>query len=171
MDFELEGGNAVAAGLIAIFIALFLLGVTGKYVTPISGDDAQWLTPGRWTAYKLQKQARSETEALVRDTARLQAMLENAHPDPVEAMLLAQDIYATHQSGSSATAAARGALMAAAEATVRAAVGETPRDEAIASFSAVIAHIAPLSATVALKNAPDPPSTPSVQYLPAIQIP
>jgi 1,2-phenylacetyl-CoA epoxidase PaaB subunit len=171
MELELEGGNAVAAGLIVLLAALLLLGLAGRLVTPASGGEAHLLTPGRWTAYKLQKQARSETKALVRDAARLQAMLENPHPDPVEAMLLAQDIYARRQSGSSATAAARGALVAAAEATVRAAIGEISRDEAIASFSVLIAHIAPLSATVALKNAPSPTSTPFVQYLPVIQAP
>jgi len=80
-------------------------------------------------------------------------------------MLLAQRIYATHRTGSTATVAARQHLIAAAEITARYAVGAASRQDAIAAYQDAMASIEALS--------PDPivTPTPSTQYLPHIQNP
>ena len=116
-------------------------------MTPVHAQEAQLLTPDRWTAYKLQRQARKETEHIVKDARELRKILAADEPDPVNAMLLAQRIYADHQDGSSATAAARGALIAAAEATVRATVGEIPHNEAVTTFNGALQRIDALGTT------------------------
>lgn len=171
MDIELEGSSVTVIIIIVLLTALLLFGLVGKFVSPVYADQTLTLTPARWTAYKLQKQARKETEKLIRNAQRVQHILESDNPDPVEAMLVAQDIYADHQNGSSATAAARGALIAAAEATVRATIGEIPRNEAIAAFSVAIDRIDALSTTAKPQKTPPKTSTPFVQYLPSIQSP
>ena len=148
MDIELEGGNAIIALFVILLIALLLFGLVGKFVTPVdAAGDPALLLPARWTAYKLQKQARKETEKLVRDARRLQSILESDTPDPVQAMLTAQDIYADYQTGSAATAAARNALIIAAEATVKATIGEIDRDQAVAAWSTAMDRIGTLSTT------------------------
>jgi len=147
MEIEFEGGSALAFLVIILIIALLMFGLVGKLVTPVHAQEVQLLTPGRWTAYKLQRQARKETEHIVKDARELRKILAADEPDPVNAMLLAQRIYADYQEGSSATAAARGALIAAAEATVRATVGEIPRDEAVAAFNQAVQRIDALGTT------------------------
>ncbi len=169
MDIELEGGSAIAVIIVILLILLLIFGLVGKFVTPVdAASEPQWLSPAQWTAYRLQKEARKETEMMIRDARRIQAILEKDAPDPVEAMLVAQDIYATYQSGSSATAAARNALIAAAEATVRATVGEIPRDQAIAAYEQAIERINALSTSVSPEpdHAPTPTPTLSAVYTP-----
>ena len=164
MELELEGGNAIAALITIIVIILLVLGLVGKFVTPVdtTGEPAI-LSPARWTAYRLQKEARRETERMIRDARRIQRILESDTPDPVEAMLVAQDIYADYQTGSSATAAARGALIAAAEATVRATIGEIPRDQAIAAYHTALERIDALGVVTHPQKQPTPSPTPSPQ--------
>ena len=145
LEIELEGGNALAFFLIAILILLPVFGLVGRFVIPIPADQPQLLTPARWTTYKLQKVANRETKTLVQDAGRLHDLLVADTPDPVEAMLVAQDIYATHETGSSAPASARGALIAAAEATVQAASGEISRDEAIVAYNTALERLEALT--------------------------
>jgi len=150
-----------------VILALLLgFGLLGAAVTPVD-DDGQpvLLTAGRWTAARLARQANAETEALVTDAADLRNLLKREHPDPINAMLLAQRIYAEHRTGSTATVAARQRLIAAAEVTARYAVGAASRQEAIAAYQAAMDSIQTLS--------PDPiiTPTPPVQYLPNIQSP
>ena len=170
MDIELEGGNAIIALILILILALFLFGAVGKFVTPVdAAGNPSTLSPARWTSYKLQKQARKETKRLVRDAQRVQSILESDTPDPVEAMLVAQDIYADYQTGSSATAAARGSLILAAEATVRATIGEIERDEAVAAYNAAMQRIKALSTVgESKKSAPASPTPPqsSILYYP-----
>ena len=147
MEIELNDSGAIVALLIILISVLLFFGLVGRFVTPVFADEPQVLTPSRWTAYKLQKQAYRETRRLIQDAERLNDLLNSETPDPVEAMLVAQDLYATWQSGSSATAAARNALIAAAQATVQAAVGEIPRDEAVAAYNSAIDRIKALSFT------------------------
>ena len=163
MEIEFESGSALAFWVIILIIALLLFGLVGKLVTPVHAQEVQLLTPGRWTAYKLQRQARNETEHIVKDARELRKILDADESDPVNAMLLAQRIYADYQEGSSATAAARGALIAAAEATVRATVGEITRDEAVAAFNQALERIDALGTTtepVAPMTTPIPTVTP-----------
>lgn len=161
MDIELEGGSAVAFLIVILLIGLLLFGLVGRFVTPVDAlGEPQWLTPARWTAYKLQKEAHKETKSLVEDAQRLQAILESETPDPVQAMLVAQEIYANYQSGSSATAAARTALIVAAEAAVKATVGEISRDEAIAANQMAMDRIHALSMVAAPQSTPTPTPLP-----------
>ena len=133
--------------LIAIIALLTLIGfgLIGHLITPVEAGEAVILTPARWTAFRLTRQARKETERLVKDAERLQALLKKDAADPVEAMLLAQRIYANHNTGSSATRAARMALINAAEAAARAATGELPRQDAIFAFQEALSRIQPLT--------------------------
>ncbi len=154
---------AVAAVLLAILIGFGLLGAA---VTPMDAQgEPMLLTAQRWTAARLARQAKAETEALVQDAAELRRLLERDHPDPIEAMLLAQRIYAGHRTGSAATVAARQRLIVAAEVAARYAVGAATRQEAIDAYHAAITSIEALS--------PEPLTTPtpSRQYLPHLQNP
>ena len=169
MEFELDHNVTLTVLAALLLIALILFGAVGAFVTPKDGSDPQWLTPARWTSFKLQKTVRKETEKLVRDAERLQQLLENEQPDPIAAMLLAQEVYATHRDGSPTTAAARSALMQATEAAVRASVGEIPRDEAVAAYHQAAARIKALTPTTGPPSSPTP--TPSLQFLPSIQAP
>ena len=146
--------------------ALLGFGLLGAAVTPVDANDQPvLLTSGRWTAARLARQANAETEALVADASDLRRLLEREHPDPIDAMLLAQRIYAAHRTGSTATVAARQRLIAAAEVAARYAVGAASRQEAIAAYQAAMASIE------ALSPAPIVTPTPPVQYLPHIQHP
>ncbi len=153
----------VVAALLVVVIGFGLLGAA---VTPVDAQgQPMLLTAGRWTAARLARQANAETEALVKDAAELRRLLERDHPDPIEVMLLAQRLYAGHRTGSTATVAARQALIVAAEVAARYAVGAATRQEAIDAYHAAIASIEALS--------PESPATPtpSRQYLPHIQSP
>ncbi len=153
----------VVAALLVVAIGFGLLGAA---VTPVDAQgEPMLLTAGRWTAARLARQAKAETEALVKDAAELRRLLEREHPDPIDAMLLAQRLYAEHRTGSTATVAARQALIAAAEVIARYAVGAAARQEAIDAYHAAMASIEALS--------PESPATPtpSRQYLPHIQSP
>ena len=92
----------VAAALLVVVIGFGLLGAA---VTPVDAqDEPVLLTSQRWTAARLARQAKAETEALVKDAAELRLLLEREHPDPISAMLLTQRIYAEHRTGSTAAA-------------------------------------------------------------------
>ena len=150
----------------ALLVVALGFGLLGAAVTPVDANDQPvLLTAGRWTAARLARQANAETEALVADASDLRRLLEREHPDPIDAMLLAQRIYAAHRTGSTATVAARQHLIAAAEVTARYAVGAASRQDAIAAYQDAMASIEALS--------PDPivTPTPPVQYLPSIQSP
>ena len=169
MELELEGGNAIAFIVIITLIILLFFGMVGKFVTPIDATgEPTWLSPSRWTAYKLQKEASKEAKRLVKDAQRIQRILESSAPDPVEAMLTAQDIYANYQKGSSATAAARNALIAAAQATVRTTIGEIPRDQAIAAYQAALERIDALSVVSRPKNDSIVPFPSYLIYIPLV---
>ena len=153
----------VAVALLVVVIGFDLLGAA---VTPVDArGQPVLLTAQRWTAARLARQANAETEALVKDATELRRLLEQEHPDPIAAMLLAQRLYAEHRTGSTATVAARQALIAAAEVAARYAVGAATRQEAIVAYHAAMASIEPLS--------PEPSATPtpSRQYLPHLQSP
>lgn len=171
MEIEFEGGSALAFLAIILIMALLLFGLVGKLVTPVHAQEARLLTPDRWTAYKLQRLARKETVHIVADARELRKILGSDEPDPVAAMLLAQRIYADHLNGSSATAAARGALIAAAEAAVRATVGEIPRTEAVSAFNSALQRIEALGTTaepVAPMGAPTLAPTAAPTHIPTL---
>ena len=110
--------------------ALFSLGWLGCWATPIEAGKPILLSPERWQAQRLARVARAESESVYRDAEKLVRLLDSAAPDPVSAMLLAQGIYARQRTGTSATAPARQALIAAAEVSARYASGSLDKEEA-----------------------------------------
>jgi hypothetical protein len=106
--------------------ALFALGWLGYWATPVEAGEPILLSPDRWQAQRLARVARAESESVYQDVR----LLDSAAPDPVSAMLLAQGIYARQRTGTSATAPARQALIAAAEVSARYASGSLDKEEA-----------------------------------------
>lgn len=162
MEIELGTGPARRM-LFGGLAALFLLGLAllGRGVTPVAAASPAVLTPARWVAANLARQARAETVRLQRDGGELAAFLAApASPDPVQALLLAQRLYAGHRQGVSATAGARQALIAAAATTAQYASGAVSRGEAVAALNDALARIqvlagpaTPASATPAPEGA------------------
>ena len=151
---------------VALLVVVIGFGLLGAAVTPVDArGQPVLLTAQRWTAARLARQANAETEALVKDATELRRLLEQEHPDPIAAMLLAQRLYAEHRTGSTATVAARQALIAAAEVAARYAVGAATRQEAIDAYHAAMTSIEALSPELSATP------TPSRQYLPHIQSP
>ncbi len=142
---EIELGEWPAKRLLfGCLAALLLLGLAllGRGVTPVEADSPAVLTPARWAAASLARQARSEAERLARDAGELVAFLARpASPDPVQAMLLAQRLYAGHRQGVSATAGARQALIDAAATAAQYASGAAAREQAVAALNEALARI------------------------------
>ena len=133
--------------LLAILLLVLLalgLGALGRVVTPMEGGEPQLLSPERWQAQKLARQARAESEALYRDGEQLVELLDQERPDPVRAMLLAQAITARHRQGTPATAPARQALVVAAQVTAHYASGGAERAEAVAALEQALTRLARL---------------------------
>jgi hypothetical protein len=140
-------------------LALVALAVLGRAVTPILGGRPAILTPERRQARLLTHAAAAETTRLVADARLLRDLAEHEPPDPIAAMLLAQRIYAAHRQGTAATAAARQALIAAAEATARYAGGGLSRQEAVANVNAALARVGALRKGSASPDEPVPGPT------------
>jgi hypothetical protein len=119
-----------------LLLGLGGLGLLGHAVTPVEGGTPRLLSPDRWRAAALAREARAETERLHEDADRLLALLDAPQPEPVTAMLLAQGIYARQRTGTSATAPARQALIAAAEAAARYASGTLSEADLVAAVEA-----------------------------------
>ncbi len=161
---EIELGTGPARRMVfRCLVALLLLGLAllGRGVTPVEADTPTVLTPARWAAANLARQARAETVRLQRDAGELAAFLAApASPDPVQALLLAQRLYAGHRQGVSATAGARQALIDAAATAARYASGAVPREQAVAALNDALGRIqvlagpaTPASATPAPEGA------------------
>ncbi len=152
--------------LLAIIIAL---AVFGAVVTPTqAGDHPELISPDRWTAARLARQAQAEAQALMHDASQLRNLLEANQPEPVAAMLLAQRIYAVHRQGTSATGGARQALIYAAETSARYAVGGLPRQTAITSLNDALNRIEPLLQQP-VQTSPEPVQESHLIYVPLVQ--
>jgi hypothetical protein len=133
--------GAAAIGLIV------LLAVVGHAVTPVAEGSRSWppprlvLTPERWEAAALARKAGAEIVRLEVDGRALATLAAAEPPDAVQAMLLAQRIYAGQRSGTAATATARAALVDAAAAVARYAGGGLTRQAAIEAVNAALARI------------------------------
>lgn len=144
MEIEIGFNNrqsrmvVIASVLLAIGIGLALL---GRVVTPVEAEHLVLLTPERWQAAALARQAAAETVRLQTDATALYDLLNKANSDPVTAMLLTQRIYAQHKTGTSATATARNALIDAAAMVARYTAGSATDEEAISALNGAFARI------------------------------
>lgn len=132
MFLDLSANRSILLVMLAL-AALFTLGWLGYWATPIEDGQPILLSPERWQAQRLARVARAESEAVYRDAEKLVRLLDSQAPDPVSAMLLAQGIYARQRTGTSATAPARQALIAAAEVSARYASGSLDKETAFAA--------------------------------------
>ena len=131
LDLTLSRTQLIITSTLALVFLLAGLSVIGSRVTPVVAGEPVLLTPARWTAAALARQTRTETDRIYADAEALATLLDAPRTDPVTAMLLAQGIYARQRNGTSATAPARQALIAAAEAAARYAAGTLSERELI----------------------------------------
>jgi hypothetical protein len=139
MEISLDFGKAWKVSL-GLFVALALL-LIGRAASPVTAEGPGILTPERWQAAALARKAGTEIVHLVTDAQALHDLATHETPDAIQAMVLAQRIYAAHRQGTTATAPARQALIAAAEATARYASGGVPRQAAVDAVNAALERI------------------------------
>ena len=128
----------LGAGIVGLIL---VLGLIGRSVSPVVADKPQVLTPERWEAAALARKAGAEIVRLEADGRALAILAAAEPPDAVQAMLLAQRIYAGQRSGTAATATARAALVDAAAAVARYAGGGLARQAAIEAVNAALERI------------------------------
>jgi hypothetical protein len=131
--------------LVSVLVGLVGFGIVGYFVTPVEIGTPVLLSPDRWRATALARQAAAETRQLQIDATALYGLLEDPSREPVTAMLLAQRIYAHHREGISATATARNALIDAAALVAQHTAGSATYDETIAAVNRALARIDALS--------------------------
>ena len=147
---EIEIGWSSRQSMIIIVLGIVLgglvgFGVLGRFVTPIEIGNSVLLTPERWQATALARQAAAETRQLQIDATALYELLDDPSSEPVTAMLLAQRIYARHRQGTSATATARNALIDAAAIVAQHIAGSATYDETISAVNKAFVRIEALS--------------------------
>ena len=135
LDFTRAWRGILALGLV---LALALI---GRAVTPTLDAETALLTADLWHATALARRVGAEIVRLDSDARTLRGLAAQDAPDAIQAMLLAQRIYAAHDRGTAATAPARQALIAAAEATARFASGGASRESAVDAVNAALARI------------------------------
>ncbi len=138
MEIELDLTNSTAYTLAgaALLLLLALFGVVGAIATP--KGKLVYLTPSRWAAVKLQRRVNGEVERLQKDVKALRSVIAKGRPSPVDAMMLAERVYASERTGTSATAPARNAAIVAAEAVVRYSTGTGTREEAVRAVNTAV---------------------------------
>jgi hypothetical protein len=139
--------TAAAIGFLAL--ALAGLALLGRAVSPVESGHLVVLSPERWQAVGLQRQALAETQKLQEDISALHGLLEAGQPDPVQAMLLAERVFARQREGTSATAAARQAVTDAAAEAARYMTGASTRQQALDAYAGAVARVEVLSASKA----------------------
>ncbi len=122
----------------AAIVLLAALAIIGHAVTPALETGPLVLTPERWEVAALARRAAAEIVRLEADSRALAELAASDPPDAVQAMLLAQRIYAAQRTGTTATATARAALIDAAAAVARYASGGLDRQAAIAAVNAAL---------------------------------
>lgn len=137
LDLDLQNGRRwlVLAGVALVALALGLL---GRWVTPAGTPQPEVLTPERYQIALTAKQARAEVARLNADAAVLAGTLAHQPTDAIQALTLAQRIYAAHRTGTAVTAGARQALTAAAEAVARHAAGGLDRQSAVNALNTAL---------------------------------
>ena len=129
MSIEIRDWEKLTITAVVLFGLVFA--TVGYWVTPWAYGEARVLTPDRWHSLRLERRVASEAGELYVDASTLKSLVEKGRPSPVDAMLLAERIYAHHRKGTAATAAARERLIVAAETGVRYASGMASREEAV----------------------------------------
>jgi hypothetical protein len=145
---------------------ILVLGLVGHSVTPVLSDKPQVLTPERWEAAALARRASAEITRLQADGEALRAAAAKEPPDAVEAMLLAQRIYAGQREGTAATAGARTAIVDGAAAVARYAGGGLARQAAIDAVNAALVRITALIGQPASERVPFEKQDGHVVFLP-----
>lgn len=139
MEISLNLRQLILGAAIACLVTL--LALVGQAVTPVAEGSPLVLTPERWEAAALARKAGAEIVRLEADGRALHSAVVVEPPDAVQAMLLAQRIYAGQRSGTAATATARAALVDAAAAVARYAGGGLTRQSAIEAVNAALERI------------------------------
>jgi hypothetical protein len=139
MEISLDFGRVWKVGLGLLVAGALLL--IGRAASPVIADSPAVLTPDRWQTAALARKAGTEIVRLAADARTLHDLATSQTPDAIQAMVLAQRIYAGHRQGTTATAPARQALIAAAEATARYASGGVPRQTAVDAINAALERI------------------------------
>lgn len=146
MDISLEDARPVVIGMLVVGL-LIGLALLGHGVSPVEAGRPQVLTPERWLAAALTRQANTEIARLASDAQTLRDTLAKEPPDAIRAMTLAQRIYAAHRTGTAATAPARQALIVAAEAVARYAAGGLERNAVITTLNAALERLKAIAPT------------------------
>ncbi len=142
MQMEISLPSNTTQGVVAALLLLCLgLGGRGYFVTPQEAGGVVLLTPERWAAIQLARQARQETVTLQKDVAQLSRLLAEERPDPVTAMLLAQGVYARQRTGASATAPARQSAIEAAALAARYAAGTVAYEQTLDAYITAVARL------------------------------
>ena len=117
----------------AVSCACVLTGLLGFSVT-VPMESPQVLVPARWKALQTKLAVQREVEGLAVDLAHLADLLREGSADSVQVTLVAQRLRARYREGEPTTAAARAAVVVAAEAAVREAQGAASPREVVAAL-------------------------------------
>ena len=121
------------AVMAAVACAGVLTGLLGFAVTAPM-ESPQVLVPARWKALQAQLAVQREVEGLAVDLAYLAGLLREGSADSVQVTLVAQRLRARYREGEPATAAARAAIVSAAEVAVREVQGSASPREVVAAL-------------------------------------
>ena len=129
-SMRIQTRHAVVA---ALSISCVLIGLLGFSVTA-QMEASQVLVPGRWEGLQARLAVQREIGRLAVDLAYLVGLLQGDSADSVQTTLVAQRLRSRYQDGEPATATARAAVVAAAEAAVREAQGTASAREVVAAL-------------------------------------
>ena len=147
MEISFEAERPWLIGLLLAAL-LLSLGVLGHIVSPVEAGRPVLLSWERWQAMALERQVRDETGRLADDVAALQVLLtpvagadDVIRPDAIRTLTLAQRIYTRQRTGAAATAPARQAAIAAAEAIARYGAGGAQRGAAVQAVNEALGRL------------------------------
>jgi len=137
---ELPRWAPPVAAAVLLLAALAGLGALGRSVSPVADGRPRPISWADWEAWKTRRAFQAELRRLRQDLEEIAALVQG-DPDPVRAQIAAERIFARHREGTSLSAPAREALMAAARAAVRWSVGAADREEALRAVAEAAARI------------------------------
>ena len=122
--------HAVAAAVACVWVLTGLLG----FATTSHMETPRILVSARWKALQAKVAVQREVEGLAVDLAHLADLLKEGATDSVQVTLTAQALRVRYKEGQPTTAAARSALVTAAEIAVRETQGAASRHEVVAAL-------------------------------------